>query len=154
MLRKKLVVSKEEPKTLVETLVETVPEPVNEEEIRRQVIDAIIHEQLNKSLYKTAAIHNCGSCDIQTDNVAVVCRPCQLGGHQADLNNQLGRRMGWSTGVPVNLLEVLQGITTQNFQAGHTDEQLLSMDQDELASLFDKNNKVETPSVLVHRQFV
>lgn len=106
-----------------------------EQEIKLQVARALSH---------TKEVHPCAACDRRTDYDGDCCRPCQKAGNTASPLHQIGRRMGYRNGIPIDLLEIL----------GLPDSELLLLDQNELAELFDKNTTHRVPALLADHSFV
>jgi hypothetical protein len=100
--------------------------------------------QVRRALTRTGIPHNCANCDRRTDSDAATCRYCQRAANEPSVLHQIGSRMGWRTGTPVNLLEIL----------GLADYELLELSQDELAALFDRNVTKRFPSRLKQPSFI
>lgn len=79
-----------------------------------EVDPQILRDVLDAQIRKTRVAEHvwiCPICECRTDNLPMnsTCRPCHLaGGYTDDPLTILGRAFGWKSGIPVDLLDVLQ----------------------------------------------
>lgn len=132
------------------------PEPVAVD-ISALVSEKVTAELLKQQHRKVVQPFRCQSCWVLSNNAAMginkkICSRCENFGFQADIQNYVGRSMGWVTGIPTELIPTLKKTLTE--------AEIWDASPAELAEVWDKNStellptKVSTTDAVSNNRFV
>lgn len=121
----------------------TAQEPVVDIQdlVSREVTAALAEQQERR----TVEVYNCKNCYKLTNNAShnQTCRTCEHWGYPPDLLTYTGRKLGYVTGIPSDLIEILSKT--------HTEAQIWEMPPAVLAAIWDRNSVEIFPTTYRNR---